>query len=45
MDFKSEREAFDALTVGRASMITIEMRHIALICFQAIVTLITSRII
>ncbi|MFZ3149782.1 MAG: hypothetical protein WA137_12185 [Methanothrix sp.] len=37
-DFNSEREAFDALTVGSASMITIEMRHIALISFQAIVT-------
>jgi hypothetical protein len=39
VDFKSEREAFDAQTVGSASMITIEMRHTALISFQAIVTL------
>jgi hypothetical protein len=37
-DFNSERVAFDALTVGRAKMITIEMRHIALISFQAIAT-------
>lgn len=36
MDFNSEIVVLVALTVGSASMITIEMRHIALIFFQAI---------
>jgi hypothetical protein len=36
VDFNSEMVSLVALTVGSASMITIDMRHIALIFFQTI---------
>ena len=36
--FRSESESLDALTVGRASIITIEMMPIALISFHVIIT-------
>jgi hypothetical protein len=37
-DFKSEREAFDALTVGKANMITTAAINIAQISFQAMIS-------
>lgn len=36
VDFNSEMVVLVALTAGNASMITIDMRHIALIFFKAI---------